>query len=161
VSGTDTPDSRPAGRAESEARAIAELLELIATSGYQRDMLGLGPVQWRALRYFAAAIASACTLTAYSSHHATTKASASKTLNSLIRKGLMRRVPNPGDARSHFIELTEAGREILAEDPIEPLTAAIGRLGEGDRATVAEALRTIVYEFFRHPRSDRLGGGDD
>lgn len=160
MSGTDKPPSRPTGRAESEAHAIAELLELIATSGYQRDMQGLGPVQWRALRYFATAAASASTLTAYSSHHATTKASASKTLNSLIRKGLMRRIPNPADARSHFIELTETGRRLLAEDPIRPLTAAIGRLGEHDRAAVAEALKMIVYEYFRHPRSDRLGGGD-
>ena len=86
---------------ETGAKAIAEMLDLVALSGYQADGHGLGPVQWRALRYFAAAEPGARTVTAFAEHHGSSKASASKTVSSMLRKGLLRRLENPNDSRNY------------------------------------------------------------
>lgn len=138
---------------QSGAQAIAELLDLVALSGYQADRHGLGPVQWRALRYFASAAPSSRTVTAFAEHHGSSKASASKTVASMLRKGLLRRLANPNDSRSFFVELTEAGDRSLEDDPLGALVAAIERLSDADRDAIAGALRTIVTEFFRHQAS--------
>ena len=62
-------------------------------------------------------------------------------------KGLVQRVPDPGDRRGVRIRLTEAGLELI--DKLVPLHVAneqrlLAALGEGERATLADLLRTLA-----------------
>ena len=40
------------------------------------------------------------------------------TVNALVEHGWARRTPHPDDARSSLVELTDAGREVLARTPV-------------------------------------------
>jgi DNA-binding MarR family transcriptional regulator len=72
------------------------------------------------------------------------------TVNALAEHGWVRRSPNPDDARSSLVELTEAGRDVLSSTRrtygvtvAERLTRS-GRVGAGELATAVAVLRDIL-----------------
>jgi DNA-binding MarR family transcriptional regulator len=72
-------------------------------------------------------------------------------LHNLYRRGLLQRVPNPDDRRSHFVEVTPEGREFLKEmEPVviateQTIEAALGSSLEDYRVDL-ERLRIVEQQ---------------
>lgn len=68
-------------------------------------------------------------------------------VNNLLPRGLVETTPNPAHRRSHLIELTDTGRELIQEviererTIIEPLTATVNVDGLRNATTTLAALR--------------------
>jgi DNA-binding MarR family transcriptional regulator len=60
-------------------------------------------------------------------------------LQSLYSRGLLRRVPNPEDRRSHFVEVTPEGKHFLRE--MAPIVTATERVIEAELGTPLEDYR--------------------
>jgi DNA-binding MarR family transcriptional regulator len=71
-------------------------------------------------------------------------------IDHLERRGLVRRRPDPADARSVRVQLTAAGRRRV-DDALEDLVARenaiLGALDAEARATLADLLRRVVAPF--------------
>lgn len=57
----------------------------------------------------------------------------------LVRRGLVRRLPNEADKRSHFLEVTPQGRAFL--EAMEPIVAAAEAAIEGELGVSLEEYR--------------------
>lgn len=100
----------------------------------------LTPAQWTALRYFASANRFSRTPSAFSEFHATTRGTASQVVKSLIGLGFLMRRAHDSDGRSAMIDLTEAGRAKLADDPLGDLMQCIGALPTERKALFEQTL---------------------
>ena len=60
-------------------------------------------------------------------------------LQGLYRRGLLHRLPNPEDRRSHFVEVTPEGKQFLRE--MEPIVKATERVIEAELGTPLEDYR--------------------
>ncbi len=116
---------------------------------------GLNPAQWDSLRFVAQANRFSRTPGALAIFLGTTKGTASQTLNALEKKGYLTRVPDPDDKRVKHIELTQAGAELLAEDPLNCLDVAIERLPAAVVDTMAKGLGELCANM-----QARCGGQD-
>lgn len=105
---------------------------------------GLNPAQWAALRFFAEANPQVRTTTAFARYHATTKGTASKSVRALERKGFLTRERSIHDGRAAILEVTEHGRRLLREDPLNDLARCMDGLSDQQRFALAEALETVV-----------------
>ena len=106
---------------------------------------GLHPAQWSALRFLAEADPDDRTVTGLAKHQMTPLLSAaSKTVNALIRKGYIESRDNPRDRRSRLLELTDAGRRVLDDDPLRRVARFAGSLPEAERAKLDQSLNTLV-----------------
>lgn len=105
---------------------------------------GLNPAQWSALRYLSGAEDGARTVTAFARHHRTTKPAASKTIDALVRKSLVRKLSIPGDRRAQRLDLTGKAQKRLAQDPRNLLRKAVGSLGRSDMAVLARSLEAVA-----------------
>lgn len=140
---TDTP--QPA----DGTLQLAELLVHIGRSARAEDCGGAAPMtaaQWTALRFFAHANRASRTPSAFASFQATTRGTASQTIKTLESRGLLARRRADHDGRSVQFHLTGEGQKLLAQDPLRQLTAAIGRLTPGDRATLARVLPELAAD---------------
>ena len=104
------------------------------------------PAQWVALRYFSTINPTASTVTDFARQVGCTKGTASRTVNHLIRRGLLRKRDNPVDKRSHFLEMTESGRRSMERDPIQLLEADLKKLNEEDRRVLQNVLVKMVSD---------------
>jgi DNA-binding MarR family transcriptional regulator len=71
-------------------------------------------------------------------------------IDRLEERGLVRRRPDPADARSTRVQLTPAGRkqvDAALRDLVARENAILGTLDPGDRAVLADLLRRIVAPF--------------
>jgi DNA-binding MarR family transcriptional regulator len=71
-------------------------------------------------------------------------------LNHLEERGLVRRKPDPRDARSVRVWLTSDGRrrvEAALKDLVVREDALLGRLDDDERATLANLLKAVVAPF--------------
>lgn len=126
------------------SQAITEIMEQIFQLAYSVGYAeGLRPSQWAALRYFDQSEASARTVIRYARYNHITKGTASTTIQALVRRGYLERAKAFDDRRSHRIDLTPAGREMLQNDPIAVVVAAVSRLPEDQRAALSDSLRQI------------------
>lgn len=71
------------------------------------------------------------------------KVAVNRAVKALADRGLVDRVPNRSDGRSHMLELTQTGREL--HDEILPLAlkleeTMLGALNEGEREALVSAL---------------------
>lgn len=121
---------------------------------------GLNPAQWAALRFFAAANPQVRTTTAFARYHATTKGTASKSVRALERKGYLTRERSIHDGRAAILEVTERGRRLLREDPLDDLARCMDDLSEGQRFTLAEALETVARTMLSNYAPDEADGGN-
>lgn len=129
----------------ANASHSAELLVHLArlVHGTSTDST-LTPAQWTALRYFASANRFSRTPSAFSEFHATTRGTASQVVKSLIGLGLLMRRVHDSDGRSALIDLTDAGRAKLADDPLGDLMQCIGALPPERRATFEQTLSELT-----------------
>ena len=110
---------------------------------------GLRPTQWEALRYLARANRFSRSPSAVTAYLGVTKGTVSQTLNALERKGLVRKRAAPGDRRNLMVEVTRAGRELLARDPVEAVSTAAARLSAVERRALSAALESLLAEALR------------
>jgi DNA-binding MarR family transcriptional regulator len=76
----------------------------------------------------------------------TTSGTMTALLDTLQKRGLIRRIPNPADRRSLLVELTDAGRDVV--DVVLPVTHRItqelfGHLGEAERERLIRTLGRV------------------
>lgn len=152
-----TPSDPSPGPAPS---LLAEQLVHLARLAHGGGETGLTPAQWTALRYFARANRFSRTPSAFSEFHATTRGTASQTVKSLVALGYLARCANETDGRSALIEVTEAGRARLAEDPLADLEACIAGLAPALRATLGQALAQLAPALARRRAAPVFGPCD-
>ena len=134
---------------QRHATAAAELVEQVGRLIYSSSFKsGLNPAQWSALRYFSGANRQARTASAFARFRATTKGTATQTITALERKGLLRRLPMPGDRRSRLLEVTPAGDALLHQDPIGALVDAITQLALEQQQVFTACLENIIRHLF-------------
>lgn len=124
---------------------IADLLDRLALlqRSRQQQAAGLNPAQWEALRYLARANRYSRSPTALTDYLGSTKGTVSQTLIALERKGYVARRP-AADRRSLRLELTAAGRALLAGDPLQGVAAAAQALPPARRAALAAGLAALL-----------------
>ncbi|WP_035691453.1 MarR family winged helix-turn-helix transcriptional regulator [Azospirillum halopraeferens] len=131
--------------AAASARAIAEVMMHI---GHVADSLGyaqgLKPSQWAALRYFASASPARRTVSAFADFHATTRGAASQTVEVLVGKGLLTRVPVPEDRRVIRLHPTDPALDLLRDDPLAAFAGIIDDLPPDDRTALAGLLGRVL-----------------
>lgn len=110
-----------------------------------RKRFGLKIPEWRVMAVLGDAEAAGRELTQRALTAATVmdKVAVNRAVKVLEERGLIARVPNPGDGRSHLLALTGEGRAIHAE--VMPLARATEReLLEGFAAAEEAALRDLL-----------------
>jgi len=106
---------------------------------------GLFPAQWVALRYFHDSNESARTLTALARFQRIHLAPVSRTVATLVDKGLLSRRPHPGFKRGWLFDLTDEGRALLDKDPLRQLLGPpIADMTAGEQAMLAGLMKRIV-----------------
>ncbi len=134
---------------ESQDAPVARVAELLAHVGRRAAAAGgadsaLTPVQWSALRYFGRANRFSRTPSAFASFRATTRGTASATINGLVSAGYLERRHCDGDGRSVHLVPTDAGERLLERDPLRSMEVAIGQLGPDQQHSLAAAVPAIV-----------------
>lgn len=125
------------------AEALEQLMRWVSAEAYATD---LTPQQWSVLRFLARAQPSLRTVKGFAGYHQTTLGTASQTLATLERRGLIQRRPNPDDGRSHILELTETAQQVMATDPLSRLVAAINDLPEAESQSFVTSLTAICLQ---------------
>ena len=133
--------------ANISASALAESLELVArmlhSRGYAEDLF---PAQWMALRYFARTPAERRTASDLARFQGLANGPVSRTVRTLIQKGLIAKAEVQPRGRAELLDLTTAGRKVLQSDPTLELEKVVGALNEDDRDALARALETILRQ---------------
>jgi|1115.fasta_scaffold01421_12 DNA-binding MarR family transcriptional regulator len=139
--------------ARISASALAELLELVArmlhSRGYAEDLF---PAQWMALRYFAKTSTERRTASDLARFQGLANGPVSRTVRTLITKGLLAKAEVQPRGRAEVLDLTDAGRKVLESDPTFELERAIAGLDEADQEATARALETILRRVPSGPR---------
>lgn len=123
------------------AAALEQLVRLQFSQSFRN---GLKPAQWHALRYFATAPEEERTVTAFARHRASTMGTASTTISTLVRKGYLARDYGQGVPRNRGLHLTEAGKRLLQEDPVQTLVDAIAELEPDEQALLSGTIDKLV-----------------
>ncbi|MEQ1785236.1 MAG: MarR family transcriptional regulator [Hyphomonadaceae bacterium] len=127
-----------------DSSVVARLLEQTARAVYEaRGPKAIHAGQWAVLRYLAKAGRQARTVGGVATYLGVTHAPASRAVASLARKDYVTVKPDPEDRRVRRVELTEAGRALLDQDPVHKLTDAIGALSAEKRKDLAAMLETL------------------
>jgi len=129
-------------RSEEEgAELLAQLGYAVVGAGYPR---GLTPAQWAALRYLSRANRFSRTVSAFADFHATTRGTASQTVQRLVDRGFVQKSPSAVDGRSIRLDLAKKGRDTLEDDPLSDLVAAFRSLQPAVRARFVRTLQDLV-----------------
>lgn len=125
--------------------ALAELLELTARKLHSRGhAAGLFPAQWAALRYFSRAPEELRTSSDLARFQGLANGPVSRTVRTLVQKGLLGKAAEQPKGRSERLEVTALGQTLLDSDPTIEVEAAIGAVAPGDCEALARALECIV-----------------
>lgn len=115
---------------------------LVYGSGFAEGMF---PAQWMALRYFHDSPEPARTLTALARYQRIQLAPVSRTVSTLVDKGLLSRRPHPGFKRGWLFDLTDEGRALLSRDPLrELLGPPVAAMAEDERALFGRLMKRII-----------------
>ncbi len=132
---------------EISAWAVAELVDHLSRLAHSFGFTnGLTPAQWTALRYLSRANRFSRTVSAFAEFHATTRGTASQTINGLVDRKYVRRTRSATDGRSARLDLTEKARNVLERDPLQVLVRAVSGLSPVARANLATNLERLVAE---------------
>ncbi len=135
-------------RAVALARLLDQAARGLHSIGHEAEMF---PAQWAALRYFASADPAQCTAMELARFQGLAFGPVSRTVRTLITKGHLRKAGSAGRGRAELIELTAAGKRLLARDPLEMVREAIEELSEPEKEAFASALeRTLRVIHARH-----------
>jgi len=118
---------------------------------------GLKPVQWEILRYLTMANRFSRTPSALTAYLNLTKGTVSQSLNALETKQLLERQPVAGDRRRVTLALTAAGRDMLDDDPLRALDAAVGAVQSQRAEDLSPGLRAVLSELLRRREGRAFG----
>lgn len=125
--------------------ALAELLELTARKLHSRGHAsGLFPAQWAALRYFSSAPDAQRTASELARFQGLANGPVSRTVRTLVQKGLLTKAAEQPRGRAELLALTPAGRALLSDDPTLELESLLEAMGPDDRACLARLLDAIM-----------------
>lgn len=128
-------------------RELAELALQLGRMAYADCCAGgLTHGQWAALRFFARANRFSRTVSAFADYHATTRATASQTISTLVEQRYLTRRRSQRDGRSTRFDLTRPSRKLLQDDPFESVVAAAHQLAPSARDKTAQCLRRMLGE---------------
>ena len=143
------PSSKRSPSPPNTERAVARLLEHAMRALNARSYSGgLNPAQWNALRYMADANESARTVSAFASHHLTSKAAASDTLKALVEKQLLRKYGDPEDGRIQLFSPTAAGQLLLQHDPLKDVEDALAGQPQAEQLEFAAMLVRLIRHLY-------------
>ncbi|MCK6443932.1 MarR family winged helix-turn-helix transcriptional regulator [Elstera cyanobacteriorum] len=130
---------------DRQSMAIAALLDQI---GRRADAAawatGLHPAQWSALRYFSRAGAEARTVAAFAAFVGASLGTSWQTVKALIGKGYVTSNKMPGRGKVLRIDLTQKGRQRIADDPLAEIGRAVAQLDPTLRITLIEAAEGVL-----------------
>lgn len=141
-------------RTDSLARLFEQSTRALHSSGHSH---GLFPAQWTALRYFSTADRAQCTAISLARFQGMAFGPVSRTVRTLIAKGLLRKAGSAGRGRAELLELSDAGRAILEKDPLRTIVAALETLGDREREAFAVALEQVLLAL--QPTGEPESGG--
>lgn len=125
--------------------ALVELLELAGRSMHSIGYAdGLYPAQWTALRYFSKASDGTRTASSLARFQGFANGPVSRTVRTLISKGLLRKAESQPAGRAEHLEITDNARSLLEHDPALAIADTIARLSEEERAALDHALRAVI-----------------
>jgi DNA-binding MarR family transcriptional regulator len=125
---------------------LADLLVHLARLAQSAANSPLTAAQWTALRYFARANPVSRTPSAFSEFHATTRGTASQTVRALVDLGFLARHADSRDRRSTRMEVTQAGHDMLAQDPLRALRSVLRNLSAEDQGSLSRMIRQVVTD---------------
>lgn len=128
-----------------QAEALADLLEIATRTLHSRLYRdGLFPAQWVALRYMDRAEPQQRTASALARFQGLANGPVSRTVRTLLAKGLLKKAVQQPKGRAEILELTEAGRTLLQRDPFREIADALQGLREEERRSLASALEAVM-----------------
>ena len=125
---------------------IVNQLERFACALARRESAhGLNPAQWAALRYIAqrAGEQEPPTISGFARLRLTTPSSASQTVSSLVRLGLVTRA-SAADKRQRPLELTVEGHALLKRDPLRHLASLVAGLSTESLGVFSGVLNVVM-----------------
>ncbi len=135
---------RTVGTTERTA-ALTRLFELAARSLHSAGHSGgLYPAQWTALRYLAHARPADRTSAALARFQQMAAGPVTRTVRTLIAKQLLEKAGSAGHHRSERLDVTEKGRELLAQDPLLHVDGVLSKLPDAQARMLASALAQIA-----------------
>ncbi|MBY0360998.1 MAG: hypothetical protein K2X45_03765 [Phreatobacter sp.] len=141
-------------RADALARLFEQSTRALHSTGHSH---GLFPAQWTALRYFAAADRSQCTAISLARFQGMAFGPVSRTVRTLISKGLLRKAGSAGRGRAELLELSDEGYQLLASDPIRAVVQVLEDLDDAQRLALATALEQILLSIQPAEPGNALG----
>jgi DNA-binding MarR family transcriptional regulator len=123
------------------ARLFEQSTRALHSSGHSH---GLFPAQWTALRYFSTAERSQCTAISLARFQGMAFGPVSRTVRTLITKGLLRKAGSAGKGRAELLEVSEEGHQILQEDPLRLVVEALDGLSGSEKEALAHALEQVL-----------------
>ncbi len=130
-------------------KPIAELIEQVSLLVYSSNVgRSLKPSQWAALRFFDQAAPNVRTVSGFAEMNFTTNGSASQTITTLVSKRCLERIPDKSDGRRHSLRVTKSGKKLLANDPINILSGAVGELPVAQQAQLAEIITSLYRDVY-------------
>lgn len=127
------------------AAPVARLLEQVARAMHSIGHNGgLFPAQWSALRYFRDAVPPHNTAVGLARFQGLAFGPVSRTVRTLIEKGLLQKAGSAGRGRSESVEVTKMGRALLAADPLLVVAHAIEAMPPQQVESLAIACETII-----------------
>lgn len=125
--------------------ALASLLEQVArrihSQGYASDLF---PAQWAAIRYLENAPPQLRTAIDLARFQGLASGAVARTVRTLITKGILVKAGTIGRGRAEQLDLTDLGRRILTDDPLQSIAAALEVLRPEDRECLANGLEIAI-----------------
>ena len=105
---------------------------------------GLTPAQWTALKYFAEAPPFQKTMASLARFQGLTLAPITRTVRTLMDKGLVDRHPNPRSKRADLIIVNKAGRQMLGQNPRAQIAEVVAKVPVEHREVFVRSMHTIL-----------------
>lgn len=142
--------------------ALIELLELSARSMHSIGYAdGLYPAQWTALRYFSKASEGSRTASALARFQGFANGPVSRTVRTLISKGLLRKAENQPVGRAEHLEITDSARSILQHDPTSVIARVIADLSDEEKVALEHALKEVIKATSGVWPREKMNGGKE
>ncbi|SJZ68092.1 MarR family winged helix-turn-helix transcriptional regulator [Consotaella salsifontis] len=143
----------------TSAPALASLMEQLArrihSQGYAADLF---PAQWSALRYLASAPPNLRTAIDLARFQGLASGAVARTVRTLVSKGLIAKGGTIGRGRAEQLNLTDAGRALLEEDPLRHIAAALETLCQDDRRALSQGIEIAIKATMSGNETDAATG---
>ena len=134
---------------------VPSVMRFIRTEMRSHRALGLSVPQFRSLVYIERAAGTS--LNGVAVHLGLTPPSASKLVDGLRTRGLVKRQESPGDRRRVTIEITADGAQALARArraALKSLSGLLGLMSARELSTVSRAMADLRHVFAASPHVD-------